>query len=87
MELVCGSPQRVCVWGRVCRAAAAGGCGVPGPETSRLRSDDPFSLVFLEFLQEKGCTKGPCTSPGGVLPLQSLHTGLVLPRGAKPVRP
>lgn len=62
-------------------------CRVPGPEISNLRGDDPFSLVFLEFLQEKGYTKGPFTFPGGVLPLQSLYTGLVLPRGAKPVRP
>lgn len=52
--------------------------GVPGPETSHLRGADPFSQVFLEFLQEKGCTKGPFTSPGDVLPLQSLHTGLLL---------
>lgn len=61
--------------------------GVPGPESSHLRGDEPFSLAFPEFLQEKGYTKGPFTSPGDVLPLQSLHTGLVLPKGAKPVRP
>lgn len=61
--------------------------GMPGPEISHWRGDDPSSLIFLGILQEKGYTKGPFTSPGGFLPLQSLHTGLVLPRGAKPVRP
>lgn len=72
--------------GCVSRAGCAGqllleAVGMPGPETSHLRGNDPFSQVFLEFLQEKG----PFTSPRGFLPLQSLHTGL--PRGAKPVRP
>lgn len=40
--------------------------GVPGPESSHLRGDGPFSLVFLEFLQENGCTKAPFTSPEDV---------------------
>lgn len=81
MGLHMGCVSRAGCGGQLLLAAV----GMPGPETSHLRGNDPFSQVFLEFLQEKGYTKGPFTSPRGFLPLQSLHTGL--PRGAKPVRP
>lgn len=76
MELVCGSPHGLCVQGRVCRAAAAGGCGDAWPW------DLPFERQWSLFPGIPWVPAGEGLHQGTFYLSKGLFASAVTPHGA-----